>query len=252
MKLKNKSIVITGASSGMGKAMVELFVKEGASVVAVARRKERLDEIAASLANQPGKVLTCVGDVAVEEVIVGAIDLAVKEFGKLDVLVNNAGIMDNMAGVAEFDDKKLEDVFKLNTFGPFYAMRKAVNVFLAQGGGGSIINIASEGAFHTCAGAVYCASKAAVISLTKNTAYMYMPQKIRCNAIAPGGIATEIGGTLTNISPAGYGRVQTVLGCAPPQGEAEDIAKAALFLASDDSSYVSGAVLFVDGGWGAM
>lgn len=252
MKLKNKSVVITGASSGMGKAMVELFVKEGASVVAVARRKELLDEIAASLAGQPGKVIPYVGDVAVEAVIVGAIDLAVKEFGKLDVLINNAGIMDNMAGVAEFDDKKLEDVFKLNTFGPFYAMRKAVNVFLAQGGGGSIINVASEGAFHTCAGAVYCASKAAVISLTKNTAYMYMPQKIRCNAIAPGGIATEIGAKMGNISPAGYGRVKTVLSCAPPQGEAEDIAKAAFFLASDDSSYISGDTLFVDGGWGAM
>ena len=252
MKLKNKSVVITGASSGMGKAMVELFVKEGASVVAVARRKELLDEIAASLAGQPGKVIPYVGDVAVEKVIIGAIDLAVKEFGKLDVLVNNAGIMDNMAGVAEFDDKKLEDVFKLNTFGPFYAMRKAVNVFLTQGGGGSIVNVASEGAFHTCAGAVYCASKAAVVSLTRNTAYMYMPEKIRCNAIAPGGIKTEIGGKMGNLSPAGYERAKTVMGCAPPMGEAEDIAKATLFLASDDSSYISGDVLFVDGGWGAM
>ena len=95
MKLNGMSVVVTGASSGMGKAIVERFAKEGANIIAVARRKERLDELAASLKDAPGKVLPFVGDVSKEETMVSAIDLAVKEFGRLDVLVNNAGIMND-------------------------------------------------------------------------------------------------------------------------------------------------------------
>lgn len=104
MKLSGKSIVVTGASSGMGKAIVELFVKEGANVVAVARRKERLEALAESLADAPGKILAFSGDVSKREVDEAMIDLAVKEFGRLEVLVNNAGVMDDMAPMAEASD----------------------------------------------------------------------------------------------------------------------------------------------------
>ena len=251
MKLTGKSVVVTGASSGMGKAIVELFVKEGANVVAVARRKERLDALAESLKDCQGKVIPYVGDVTLEETNVGAIETAVKEFGKLDVVIHNAGIMDDMSPIGDVKDETVERVFNVNVYAPIYAMRKAVNVFLEQGKGGNIINIASVGAFKTVAGAVYCASKAAVISLTKNTAFMYLNEGIRCNAIAPGGIKSEIAVSMGNPNMKGYGRVKGVLDYAPPMGEAEEIASAALFLASDDSSYVNGDVLFVDGGWSA-
>lgn len=249
MKLQGKSIVVTGASSGMGRAIVERFVREGASVVAVARRKERLEELAASLADAPGKMLVYAGDVSLRETNEGMIAAAVEHFGKLDVLVNNAGVMDDMAPIGEVDDDRYEKVMKVNVYGPLCAMRRAVQVFLEQGQGGNIINVASVGALRTCAGAVYCASKAAVVSMTKNTAYMYMPDGIRCNAIAPGGIATEIAGSMGMPNKNGYGRVQKVLACAPAPGSADQIAQAALFLASDDSSYISGDVLVVDGGW---
>lgn len=251
MKLEGKSIVVTGASSGMGKVIVEQFVKEGANVVAMARRKERLEALAESLKDAAGKVVICVGDVSKEEDNVAAIDMAVREFGKLDVLVNNAGIMDDMSPIADVTNEKLQNVFAVNVNGPIYSMRKAVQVFLSQGNGGNIINVASVGGVRTCAGAVYCASKAAVISLSKNTAFMYMPQKIRCNVIAPGGIETEIATSMGMPNMNGYGRVQKVLALSPEMGKGEDIAAAALFLASDDSSYVSGNVLFVDGGWTA-
>ena len=251
-KLAGKVAVVTGASSGMGHAIVERYVKEGAKVIAVARRKERLDELAESLKDAPGKVIPYVGDVSLSEVNDGMIDAAVREFGRLDILVNNAGIMDDMGPIAEVTDEMYERVFKLNVYGPMCAMRKAVNVFLAQGGGGCIINVVSEGAFHACAGAVYCASKAALVSFTKNTAFMYMPQNIRCNAIAPGGIATEISSSMGVPNMNGYGRVQSVLACAPPAGTPEQIAGAAFFLASEDASYVSGDVLMVDGGWCSM
>ncbi len=249
MKLAGKSVVVTGASSGMGKAIVELFVNEGANVIAVARRKERLDALAESLKDAPGKMIAFAGDVSKREDDEAMIDLAVKEFGKLDILVNNAGVMDDMAPIAEASDEKYEYVMKINVYGPMAAMRKACQVFLAQGNGGNIINVSSIGSMHQAAGPVYGASKAALNAMSKNTAYMYMKEGIRCNVIAPGGIKTEIGSAMGMPNMNGYGKIQGVLGLAPEQGEAIDIANAALFLASDDSSYVSGVVMPVDGGW---
>lgn len=249
MRLEGKSVVVTGASSGMGKCIVERFAREGANVIAVARRKERLDALAAELADAPGKVIPYAGDISLQEVNEGAIELAVKEFGRLDVLVNNAGIMDDMGPIGDVTNEKIQQLYAVNVFGPMYAMRKAVQVFLAQGGGGNIINVASVGALRSCAGAIYCGTKAALVAMTKNTAYMYQPQGIRCNAIAPGGFATEISNSMGMPNMAGYGRVKNVLATAPAPGDPVEIANAALFLASDEAKYISGDVLVVDGGW---
>lgn len=249
MRLENKSVVVTGASSGMGKQIVETFVKEGANVIAVARRKERLDALVESLKDAPGKVIAFAGDVSNRADNEAMIDLAVKEFGKLDVLVNNAGVMDDMAPIAEATDEKYEYVMKINVYGPMAAMRKACQVFLAQGNGGNIINVSSIGAQHQAAGPIYGASKAALNAMSRNTAYMYKAENIRCNVIAPGGIKTEIGAAMGMPNMTGYSKIGPVLGIAPPQGEASDIANAALFLASDESAYISGVILPVDGGW---
>ncbi len=252
MKLSGKSVVVTGASSGMGKGIVELFVKEGANVVAVARRKERLEALAASLEYDAGKIVIYAGDVSKKEDCEGMIDLAVSEFGKLDILVNYAGVMDDMAAIADFTDEKYEHVMSINLYGPLAATSKAVNVFLAQGNGGNIITVSSVGAQHQAAGTIYGASKAAVNAAMRHTAFVYMKDNIRCNVIAPGGIATEIGTSMGMPNMDGYGRVQPVLGLAPETGTVNDIAQAALFLASDDSQYISGAILPVDGGWTAF
>jgi len=248
-KLSGKVAVVTGASSGMGKEIVTLFAKEGASVVAVARRKERLEALAEELKNEEGKVAVYPGDISSKETNEGMIDFAVSTFGKLDILVNNAGIMDDMAGVGEFSDEKLENVFSVNVYGPFYATHKAVNTFKAQGNGGAIISIASEGAYRTCAGAVYCASKSAVVALSRNTAYMYMKDGIRSNTIIAGGFNTEISSSMGMPNMEAYGKIQPVLATAPPVGDPIEIARACLFLASDDAVYVNGAELAVDGGW---
>jgi NAD(P)-dependent dehydrogenase (short-subunit alcohol dehydrogenase family) len=177
------------------------------------------------------------------------IDFAVEKFGKFDILVNNAGIMDDMAGVDAFSDEKLLKVFSVNVYGPFYATRKAVNTFKEQGNPGAIIHIASEGAYKTCAGAVYCASKASVVALSRNTAYMYMHEGIRSNCIIAGGFKTEISSSMGMPNMEAYGKLKAVLGTAPEPGEPTEIAKACLFLASDDAAYVNGAELAVDGGW---
>lgn len=251
MKLKNKSVVVTGASSGMGKAIVELFVKEGASVVAVARRSDRLEELVKSLASESGKVVAFVGDISAKETNEQMIDKAIEEFGKLDVLINNAGVMDDMSPIGEVTDEKYQKVMNINVYGPMCSMRKAVEVFKLQSNGGSVINISSLGARRTFAGPIYGASKAALDALTKNSAYMYMPDKIRFNSIAPGGIKTEIATSMGMPNMNGYGRVQTLLAVAPEPGEASDIANVALFLASEESNYISGTTIDVDGGWNA-
>ena len=252
MKLEGKSIVVTGASSGMGRDIVRLFVAEGANVVAIARRAERLEELAAELADAPGTVVPFAGDISKLDVCEGMIDKAVAEFGKLDVLVNNAGIMDNMATIAAFSDEKFDALMAVNVYGPFAATRKAVQVFLEQGNGGNIITVSSVGAQHQAAGVVYGATKAAVNAMIRHTAFVYRTDKIRCNGIAPGGINTEISSSMGMPDMDGYGRIQGVLGLMPGTGEGSDIANAALYLASDDSAFVSGQIIAVDGGWSSF
>lgn len=252
MRLANKAIVVTGASSGMGKAIVELFVKEGASVIAVARRSDRLEALAQSLAGEAGKIVPFTGDVSKKEDCEAMIEACVTEFGKLDVLVNNAGIMDNMAAAANFSDEKYQSVMAINVYGPLAAIRKAVNVFLAQGQGGNIITVSSFGAQHQAAGVVYGAAKAAVNAIVRHTAFVYAKDGIRSNAIAPGAIQTEISSSMGMPDTDGYGRIQGVLALTPAMGEGSDIANAALFLASDESSFVNGQILGVDAGWSAL
>ena len=247
--LTGKVAVVTGASSGMGKEIVTLFAREGANVVAVARRKERLEALAEELKDASGSVAVYPGDISLKEINEGMIDFAVAQFGKLDILVNNAGIMDDMAGVGDFSDEKLQAVFAVNVYGPFYATRKAVNTFLAQKSGGAIVHIASEGANKTCAGAVYCASKSAVVTLSRNTAYMYKNDGIRSNAIIAGGFKTEIATSMGMPNMKAYEKLQPVLATSPAPADPIEIAKAALFLASDAASFVNGAELPVDGGW---
>lgn len=249
MKLKNKSIVVTGASSGMGRVIVEEYVKQGANVIAVARRMKRLEELADSLKDYEGKIISFEGDVSNKADCEAMIDLAVEKFGRLDVLVNNAGIMDDMATVANYSDERYENVFNVNVAGPLYAMRKAVNVFLSQGDGGNIITTSSVGAKHQAAGVVYGASKAAINSIVRHTAFVYRNEKIRCNAIAPGGINTEISSSMGDVDKDGAGRIHGLQSLMPGMGEGIDIANVAVFLASDESSFVSGQIIAVDGGW---
>ena len=240
MRLENKSIVVTGASAGMGHAIVERFAQEGANIIAVARRLDRLEELAESLKDAPGRVVPCQGDMGDPETSVRMIDLAVKEFGRLDVLVNNAGIMDDNTAVGDVSDEMLYELFRVNTYGPIYAMRKAVQTFIAQGEEqGNIINITSVGAVHQTAGVAYCASKAALWAATRNTVFMYEEQGIRCNAIAPGFIATD----MTRGQGENPMLAQIPLG---RMGAPEEVAQAAAFLAQ--AAYITGEVLRVDGG----
>lgn len=249
MKFEGKSVIITGASSGMGWDIALKFASEGATVIAVARRKERLEQLEKQAKGLPGKILPYPGDISSKEVNEGMIEFAVQNCGKLDVLVNNAGIMDEFKPITEVSDEYWDKIMQVNLVGPMYAMRKAVEVMSEQEKGGNIVNIASIGGVCGCrAGAAYTASKHALVGLTKNTAYMYVGKGIRCNVICPGGVETEVMNSQTSISQAGMGRVMAGLDSAIPAGKPEDISSAVLYVASDDARFVNGATIVIDGG----
>ncbi len=254
MRFEGKSVVVTGASSGMGRQIAYDFAKEGATVVAVARRQERLAELAAQVEADglPGKILPFVGDVSSRETNDAMIDFAVEQTGKLDVLVNNAGIMDGFEPIGDISDERWEKVLAVNVSGPMYAMRKAVQVMLGQESRGNIVNVASIGGTNGArAGAAYTASKHALVGMTENTGYMYAHEGIRCNAICPGGVKTEIAGSMmadAGINQFGMGRSMAGLDGEIRQAEPEELAAAVLFAASDEASFMTGACVKVDGG----
>lgn len=248
MKFENKSVVVTGASSGMGRQIALDFAKEGATVIAVARRKERLEELVKESESLSGKILSYVGDVSLEEVNEGMIEYAVKECGKLDILVKNAGVMDEFTPVGDMSNDLWRKIMSVNLDGPVYAMRKAVQVMNGQESGGNIVNVASIGGVNGCrAGAAYTASKHALVGISKNTAYMYTG-KIRCNVICPGGVETEVMQSQTNINQFGMGRIMAGLDRSIPQGKVEDISSAVLYVASDEAKFMTGSVVVIDGG----
>ena len=254
MKLQDKVAIVTGASSGMGRDIAYLFAKEGATVYAVARRVDRLEELANSTKDFAGKVIPFGADLMKKEDAEKMIDAAMKEYGRLDILVNNAGIMDDFSPVGEVKDEMLEKVFALNVYAPFYTSRKAIEIFLKQESG-NIINVSSIGGlFGARAGATYTASKHALVGLTKNTGFMYAKNNIRCNAICPGGVDTEvgIGEFMGNINETGMNIIMPNTVGNPRSGTGMEIATIALFLASEDSSFVNGQCIVADSGWTAF
>jgi NAD(P)-dependent dehydrogenase (short-subunit alcohol dehydrogenase family) len=249
MRLKGKTAIVTGAASGIGKAIAVLYAREGANVVVTDLNEEGAKQTAAEIAAEGGSAIAVQANVASQADIDRLFAETVNTYGTLDVLVNNAGVMDGFEPVGEVKDEQWDRVIAVNTTSVMRTSRKAMELFLPKESG-SIINIASVGGLNGGrAGAAYTASKFAVIGLTKNTAFMYAQKGIRCNAIAPGAVETNIAASMGQVNPFGYSRMQLTLPLNPRAGKPEEIAGLALFLASDESRYVNGAVIPVDGGW---
>lgn len=252
-KLKNKVSLITGAASGIGKEMALLFAAEGSQVVAVDFNQKRLDALKEEAKAAGHDLLTLVADLTSQENIDNSVNSAVSTYGTLDILVNNAGVMDNFEPAGELSDAVFEKVMRINVEAPLRLIRKALEIFLPKESG-VIINVASLAGLNGArGGAAYTMSKHAVVGLTKNTGFIYAKNGIRCNAIAPGGVATNIQETIdpSKMSALGQKSMAPGLGLNPRLGNPSELASAALFLASDDASFVNGEVIVVDGGWSA-
>lgn len=253
MRLEGKVAVITGAGSGMGRAMANLFAAEGAKVVAAEWNQATLDEVVAEVQAAGGDITGVQGDVSKEEDCGRIIDAATSAYGRIDVLCNNAGVMDNNQGVGELEDSMWERVMGININGPMYLSRLAVRLMVKQGSG-SIVNTASvAGLGGGAAGAAYTVSKHALIGLTRNTAFRYTQQGVRCNAIAAGAVETNIMQSVdpSKMDPDASARCNTWYAAIPGQLKATDIANLALFLASDESKMINGAIIPADAGWTA-
>jgi NAD(P)-dependent dehydrogenase (short-subunit alcohol dehydrogenase family) len=253
MRLHDKVAVITGAGSGMGLAMARRFTAEGAKVVAGDWNGARLAEAVESISRSGGTIVGREGNIADQSAAEGLVDLAFATHGRIDILVNNAGVMDLMQGAGELSDDIWRRVLGINLDGPMFTMRRAIPRMVAQGAG-SIINIASTAGIEGgAAGAAYTASKHALVGLTRNTAWFYATQGLRCNAICPGATRTNIAETMIpeRMNPAGAARSGAYAALIPKVLEPDDIAALALFLASDESRHINGAIIPADAGWTA-
>lgn len=252
MKLAGKVALITGGGTGIGTAIAERFVAEGAKVCISGRRQAMLDKVAQSL--PAGTVCTCAGDVTKFEDCERMVNATVTLGGKIDVLVNNAAI-DPGGAVLDLSPELWRQVIDINLTGPFL-MTKAALPLMIQAGGGSIINISALGGVRCLPGMpAYCTSKAGLNHFTEQVALDYGPAKIRCNAVCPGATRTEmLAEALTPVAKAMGTDVEGIFAKISSNvplrriALAEEVSGICVYLASEDSSFMTGSILLIDGG----
>jgi len=258
MRLKNKIVIITGAAGGMGQAAAILFAREGAKVAVVDLEKKMAQLTVDQIHDQGGEAIAVGADISIATDVKRAVQRTVDELGLPNVLYNNAGVdLENKKPLIEISEEVFDRTIEVNLKGP-WLMMKYVVPHMIQAGGGSIINVASIGAFIAVSSAGYCASKAGIVALTRVAASELGCYNIRVNSLCPGATMTPMAAQqrdemiASGIAPealkAAMGRM-SVLG---RMGEPIEMAKMALFLASDDSSFATGASFINDGGWTAI
>jgi NAD(P)-dependent dehydrogenase (short-subunit alcohol dehydrogenase family) len=254
VRLAGKSVVITGAGSGVGRASALRFASEGAKVVCADVQEDWLDETVKLVAEQGGTAVGSACDVTREADVRDAIGTAVEEFGRLDVMFNNAGVATPRPGML-FEDHSDDDwdrLFAINLRGVFYGMKHAVTTFKEQGGGGAIVNTGSVAGLVGWGGTVYGATKGGVVQLTRAVAIEVAPFDIRVNCICPAGMPTTNFIPTTDAFAERPSDLVDSVAASHPLGRIitpEDCAAAALFLASDDARNLTGVLLPVDGGY---
>ena len=257
-RLEGKVAVVTGASTGIGRAIFELFAREGAMVVGAARTQSKLDEALAAVQQLGGKAAVVSADLSKDEDAGRVMDTAVREFGGVDVLVNNAGVgysygevrPGSMAALADAPLEEWDHVMDINLGSVVHMSRRAIWE-MRKRGGGSIVNVASIWGVTGAADAhAYTAAKGAIVNLSRSLAVAYGRENIRTNALCPGFIDTPmIAPVVGALNAEDYAYTWNPMGRT---GRPEEIATGALFLASDEASYCNGSILLIDGGSTAM
>jgi NAD(P)-dependent dehydrogenase (short-subunit alcohol dehydrogenase family) len=249
MRLAHKIALITGGTSGIGEATALLFAREGASVALTGRNQERGGQLRDKILSSGGKAIFIPCDVRKSQECCRAVDETVSAFGRLDILFNNAGVF-YPHSVVDCTEKEWDEQLEVNLKGIFLTSKYALPGMIRQGSGVIINNSSGWGIVGGDSAVAYCASKGGVILLTKAMAIDHGPQGIRINAICPGDVDTPM--LPEDAKMRGMKWQDYLAGCANRPlgriGTAEEIAQAALFLASDDSSFMTGAALVVDGG----
>lgn len=245
-RLQGKVAIITGGNAGIGEAIAKLFADEGASVVVTGRRKEELDRVVKGIGVNGGRALAVVGSVTDEKHVQDVVAQALRTFGKLHILVNNAGIGDFGKRLHETDDATWMNVLDINLTGVFRMTRAAVPEII-KSGGGAIINISTVASLVGIRGLpAYAASKGGLDALTRSIAVDYASDNIRCNVVNPGLVDTPMAASLMN-DPARLDPILAHYAIRRP-GKPEEVAKMVLYLASDEATWVTGATFSIDGG----
>ena len=246
MRLLGKVTIIAGAASGQGAEEALLFAREGAKVVATDIQLELLEKVVAEINSTGGEAIAVSHNVTSSEEWQNVVDQAIQSFGKVDILINNAGVTGPIGQTIEdIDEKTWNFVLDINTRGPFLGM-KAVIPHMRENGGGSIINISSLSGIYGIGNAAYNSSKGGLRTLTKNVALDYAKHNIRVNSVHPGTIETPMIAQFTEDPTSREYALSTIP--LNRLGQPTDVAYAALFLASDESQFVTGIELVVDGG----
>jgi NAD(P)-dependent dehydrogenase (short-subunit alcohol dehydrogenase family) len=239
--------IVTGASSGIGRATAKLFAAEGPKVVAGARRQAELDSLVAEIAAAGGEAAALAGDVRSEDYARALVALAVERFGRLDIAFNNAGIAGEVGPSTDVSEDGWNDAIATNLTGSFLGAKHQIAEMLKRGAGSVIFTSTFVGYSFAFPGfAAYAASKSGLIGLTQALAAEFGPRGIRVNAILPGGVETDMFRTV-NDSPDKQAFI-TNLHALKRVAQPEELARSVLYLASDDASFVTGTASLIDGG----
>jgi NAD(P)-dependent dehydrogenase (short-subunit alcohol dehydrogenase family) len=244
MQLENKVAIITGASSGIGEATALKFAREGARLVLAARRQDLLQSLAARIVEAGGQAVVLAGNVKDEAYASALVDLSVQTYGRLDIAINNAGTLGDIGPVPEMSAANWQDVMAINLESAFYGAKYQIPAMVAAGGGSLVFTSSFVGHTIGLPGmAAYAASKAGLIGLAQCLAVEHGAEGVRANALLPGGTKTPMAG-----DDPDYHAFVANMAALKRMAQAEEIADAAAFLASDQSSFVTGTALIVDGG----